>query len=69
MAVGGGVAGSRVDVGVSGVRVIVAVLPGGAGVGVTVAGGVIRRSSFCPGWMMEADVSPFHASNSDKVIS
>ena len=69
MALGDRVASLRVDVGVTGVRVIVAVLPGGAGVGVTVAGGVMRRSSFCPGWMMEADVSPFHASISDKLIS
>ena len=40
---------SWVDVGSTGVCVADGVTLGGTGIGVAVAGGVTRRSSFCPG--------------------
>ena len=46
LTLGVGVANSRVGVGGTGVCVIVKVALGGAAVGVTVAGGVTRKSSF-----------------------
>ena len=58
-----------VVVGTSGVCVDVGVAEGGAGVGVTEAGGVTRKSNFCPGWMIADDVSPFHPNNSDRLTS
>jgi hypothetical protein len=57
------------DVGATGVCVLVGTALGRAGIGVVVAGGVTRRSSFCPGWRIEAEVSPFQAINSARLIS
>jgi hypothetical protein len=64
MALGSVVVNSWVDVEVTEVCVIVKVTFGRAGIGVAVAGGVTRRSSCCPGRMMEAEVSPFQAISS-----
>ena len=63
------VGNSWVEVGLTGVCVFVEVTLGRAGTGVSVAGGVTRRSSCCPGWMMEAEVSPFQAISSARLIS
>ena len=49
---------SSVVVGTGGVCVDVGVEEVGAGVGDAVAGGVTRRSRFCPGWMIADEVSP-----------
>ena len=68
MALGGVVVSSLVEVGVTGVCVIVGVTLAWGGIGVAVAGGVTRRSSCCPGWMMEAEVSPFQAISSARLI-
>ena len=64
---GGEVVEIIVAVGVTGVGVIVDVILGEAGMWVIVAGGVTRRSTCCPGWMIDSDVSPFQAIRSSKL--
>ena len=68
MALGSVGVSSWVGEGVTGVCVLVAVKFGGEGIGVIVAGGVTRRSNRCPGWRIVAEVSPFQAINSARLM-